>query len=251
MSARGLRAPLICSALLGTLMISCGGPPIYVVVPTPPAAPAPGALTAPEAGTAPEPQGGLAQAQQPAPAAEPPPLPKAAPPQAPAQKEPDSGPTHWRARGAPPGVKFELPTIGSDYNQESAWKKKLYENCHHTVGTGGDCPKFDYRFYKRNSQGGKGSSISDLKSNYEDSGKYESCEVSRMNPMSGKGKYVEAGSTIIIEILCTPVEPDGLTPPEDQSDHSKDHHGKDQSDHNKDQPGHNKDRSGTPDGTGG
>jgi hypothetical protein len=108
MSARRPRIPLICSALLGVLVISCGGPPVYVVAPVPAAAPQVSLQ---------QPQGGLQEAAPPAPVqAAPPPLapealappaPRAAPPAAPAELPPPAvappAPPR-RPGGAPPGT---------------------------------------------------------------------------------------------------------------------------------------------------
>lgn len=111
MSVRGRCAPLICSALLGALVISCGGPPV-IVVPAPP----PAAERAPQAEPAP-PRGGLAEAPEPAPEAAP------APRVAPAPAVPPG-----RPGGAPPGTGLvELP--GGAGSALDTWLSGMHSNC--------------------------------------------------------------------------------------------------------------------------
>jgi hypothetical protein len=137
MSALGVRASLIWSVLCGALMISCTGPPVYVVVPAPPpaaekaaeAAPAPqqgGLAEAPEPARAvPEPAVAAPPAQAPAPAVIPAPAPKAVPAPAapPAQPLPPK-----RLGGAPPGAELvDLP--GGKGISVSEWMDVMADKC--------------------------------------------------------------------------------------------------------------------------
>jgi hypothetical protein len=119
------RASLICSALLSTIVISCGGPPVYVVAP----APAPAA------------QGGLQEAPlQPAPAAPPPqvqvvplaPAPAAPPPPAaaPLPKPPQPLPAPGPLR---PGGASRL-VDGADAGTVSGWWKEMQGHCKRETG---------------------------------------------------------------------------------------------------------------------
>jgi hypothetical protein len=129
MSTSGRRASLICSALLSTIVISCGGPPVYVVAP----APAPAPVNAP--------QGGLQEAPPgPAPAAPPPqvqevplaPAPAAPPPPAaaPLPKAPEPVPAPGPLR---PGGASRL-VDGADAGTVSGWWKEIQGHCKRETG---------------------------------------------------------------------------------------------------------------------
>jgi hypothetical protein len=101
------RPSLICSALLGALVISCGGPVAPVVTPAPAAAPAPAAEPAP--------------AVEPAPAPRAVPAPEVAPVPAPAVPP-------RRPGGAPPGTALvDLP--GGDDLTVAEWMDAMADAC--------------------------------------------------------------------------------------------------------------------------
>ena len=181
MSALGLRARLISSALLGALVVSCGGPPIYVVAPAPAAAPAP----------APAPQGGLQEAPPlpapaaapeprqvvplaPAPAAPPPPAPAAPPVQGPA---PEAKP--WRPGGAPPGTELvELPG-GNDLTQ---WLEDMKDACDKAHYGRTRCLNLHINYIKGN-------------------GSHENCnEIKKQSP--GIGEMVTTSRSIKLDVRC-------------------------------------------------
>ena len=147
MSARGPRIPLICSAFLGVLVISCGGPPVYVVAPVPAAAPQVSLQ---------QPQGGLQEAAPPAPVqaappplapealappaprAAPPPAPRAAPPPAPAELPPPAvappAPPR-RPGGAPPGTeRVTLPGGPASLRQWLSDMDSACQDAHYQPG---------------------------------------------------------------------------------------------------------------------
>lgn len=207
MIALGRRAPLICSVLLGVLVISCGGPPVGVAAP-------------PQAQPAVQQQGGLQeaplppeeQAAPPPPVVLPPPPPRAAPPPppaaAPAPRAAEPPPIQRRPSGNAPGVKHELPTEGeSDYSDENDWLQSMDKACIDAVGEKG-CLRFVYNF----SDGTR--KISDPGSDYAnaDPRKYDFCEVDNINPSTGVGKRVPAGSMVTITIVCTPFESNEVDP---------------------------------------
>jgi hypothetical protein len=189
MSSHGVRAPLIWSVLCGALVISCGSPPIYVVVPAPPpaaenaakAAPAPeqgGLAEAPEpAQAAPEPAVDAPPAKAPAPAAVPAPAPEAVPAPAvpPAQTLPPK-----RLGGAPPGTELvDLP--GGNGISVSEWMDVMADKC-----------------------GDHGATCLTVRRNYIN----KKCNdndgiVQSQNPPLKNGAKVPTGSTVTLKIKCS------------------------------------------------
>lgn len=166
MLARRPRARLIFSALLGALVISCGGPPIYVVAPPAPVA-------------APGPQGGLQEAAPPAQAPAPPP--KAVPP-------PVAALPPGRPGGAPPGT--ELVTVPGGQVPLTDWMDLLAEGCK-KANYGPRCLKLDISYKDTNGQA--------LPKN----GSYENCEVKKQKP--NMGDTVPAGSSVRLTVVnCDP-----------------------------------------------
>ncbi len=185
MSSHGVRAPLIWSVLCGALVISCGSPPVYVVVPAPP----PAAENAARAAPAPQ-QGGLAEAPEPAQAAPPPalaapPAPAAIPapePQAvPAPVAPPAQALPPARRGsAPPGTELvDLP--GGNGISVTEWMSVMADKC-----------------------GDHGATCLTIRRSYI---KKKSCDdndgiVQNQNPPLKKGAKVPVGSTVTLKIEC-------------------------------------------------
>jgi hypothetical protein len=185
MSSHGVRAPLIWSVLCGALVISCGSPPVYVVVPAPP----PAAENAARAAPAPQ-QGGLAEAPEPAQAAPPPalaapPAPAAIPapePQAvPAPVAPPAQALPPARRGsAPPGAELvDLP--GGKGISVTEWMGVMADKC-----------------------GDHGATCLTIRRSYI---KKKSCDdndglVQSQNPPLKKGAKVPVGSTVTLKIEC-------------------------------------------------
>jgi hypothetical protein len=195
MSSHGVRAPLIWSVLCGALVISCGSPPVYVVVPAPP----PAAENAARAAPAPQ-QGGLAEAPEPAQAAPPPalaapPAPAAIPapePQAvpapvapPVQALPPVAPPAQalppaRRGSAPPGAELvDLP--GGKGISVTEWMGVMADKC-----------------------GDHGATCLTIRRSYI---KKKSCDdndglVQSQNPPLKKGAKVPVGSTVTLKIEC-------------------------------------------------
>lgn len=120
------RARLICSALFGASVISCGGPPIYVVAPAPaaaPAVPSKGGLQEALPPAAPPPQVQVVPLA-PAPAAPPPPA------AAPLPKAPEPLPAPGPLR---PGGASRL-VDGADAGTVSGWWKEMQRNCEREIG---------------------------------------------------------------------------------------------------------------------
>ena len=198
MAAHLRRVPLICSALLGALVVSCGGPPIYEVAP-----PAPAAEPAP----APAPQGGLQGQPEPVQVAPPvqaaPSAPvvipaPAAPPPAPLAPAPATRPpvpVTGRPGGASPLVEL------SDAGKFADWKKQQSKFC---------------------AQAGYSSlepGCVRIQKNHVDQddnpiqGKYKNCDdgnVSTPDPAASvDGKdYIKAGTEVTVKFRCDPVEKD-------------------------------------------
>ncbi len=188
MSARGRGVPLICSALLGTLVISCGGPSEPAVPPT-----APPLQAAQEPSTAPEREGGDAQASDPA--------------QERARSEGDAR-SSGRRGGAPPGVGHDLPNLGSDLAQKQQWHESIDGECAE-AGLEPRCLTLDLKVYKEDEQGK--TPIPNPGPNYRDDNEFSECRVTAMDPLSrndGGPEKVPAGSTITVEITCIPVGSD-------------------------------------------
>lgn len=194
MSARGRGVPLICSALLGTLVISCGGPSEPAVPPT-----APPLQAAQEPSTAPEREGGDAQASDPG--------------QERARSEGDArsqgdARSPGRRGGAPPGVGHDLPNLGSDLAQKQQWHESIDGECAE-AGLEPRCLTLDLKVYKEDEQGK--TPIPNPGPNYRDDNEFSECRVTAMDPLSrndGGPEKVPAGSTITVEITCIPVGSD-------------------------------------------
>jgi hypothetical protein len=190
MSSHGVRAPLIWSVLCGALVISCGSPPVYVVVPAPP----PAAENAAQPAPAPE-QGGLAEAPEPAQAAPPPalaapPAPAAIPaPEPKAVPAPEAPPAQAlppaRRGGAPPGTELvDLP--GGNGISVTEWMDVMADKC-----------------------GDHGATCLTIRRSYI---KKKSCDdndgiVQSQNPPLKKGSKVPVGSAVTLKIEC-PSSPD-------------------------------------------
>lgn len=189
MHIRGWRAPLIVSAVLGAFVTSCGGQPVYVVVPAPP----PAAQHVAEG--APAPEGGL-QAPEPVPVA--PPVPAALPPAqegppAPALVPPAPAapqalpPVVSRPGGAPPGLRApDIPDVGSTLDK-GEWAKNINIACH-KAGYSSGCLGVQYIFY---GQGNR---------RIADPGAYSDCTIKRRTPRGAQ--YVSLGTTILVEATC-------------------------------------------------
>lgn len=188
MSAQGRRASLICSVLLGALLISCGGPSEPAVPPT-----APPLRAAQEPSTAPEPEGGDGQATDPG--------------QERARSQGDAR-SSGRRGGAPPGVGHELPNLGSDLAQKQQWDESIDAACDE-AGLEPRCLRLDLKVYKEDQQGK--TPIPNPGPNYRDDNEYSDCLVTNMDPLSRKDggpEKVPTGSIITVEIACIPVESD-------------------------------------------
>ena len=185
MPAQGRRVPMICSALLGALVISCGGPPVYVLAPA----------------AAPAPQGGLQQAAPPvpvqaaprqqAPEAVAPPAPRAAP-QVPAPgQRPDPGPEQGRAGGRPPGIRApDIPLAPRSLDKQE-WFDAIDKFC---GDSGPRCVRVEFIFYQ-NDQSGKRHQINEPSD-------YSNCDVTKRR--TPPGQYMELGSSFIVEVTCPP-----------------------------------------------
>ena len=187
MSSHGVRAPLIWSVLCGALVISCGSPPVYVVVPAPP----PAAKNAAQPAPAPE-QGGLAEAPEPVQAAPPPalaapPAPAAIPaPELNAVPAPEAPPAQAlppaRRGGAPPGTELvDLP--GGNGISVTEWMDVMAGKC-----------------------GDHGATCLTIRRSYI---KKKSCDdndgiVRSQNPPLKKGAKVPVGSAVTLKIECSP-----------------------------------------------
>lgn len=203
MSVRGRRARLICSALLGALVISCGGPPVYVVAPAPP----PAAARAPEAAPAP-PRGGLAEAPEPAPEAAPAP---AAPPAQVAPPAPRVVPAPavppGRPGGAPPGAELvELP--GGAGTTLNAWLSSMHSNCK-AANYGPNCLNLHISYSPPK-------------------GPHKNCTVDKQSPdMDTK---VTTSTRITLHVSCEQSEPNnkksGGSSSTDETGTTRGHHGK-------------------------
>lgn len=218
MPARG-RMQLICSALLGTLVISCAAPPIYVVAPPAPRAeqeqrggqqaeqppveeqvPAerpPMVVLQPPVAAQPGPasQGGGGVAQVPNPGSQP--------------RQPTEG--QRRPSGNAPGVKHGIPQKGSDLNDSDNWKQSVQDACANAGVRDSDCLTLDIRVVKKDK--GKEITIDNPGSGYKDVDprQYSSCEVTSINPpppQQGGPKLVSVGTTIKVKITCIPDDPE-------------------------------------------
>lgn len=151
MSAGARGMPLICSTLLCALVISCGGPPVYVVAPVPAAAPGPQgglqeAVPPPPVQAAPPP---LAPevVSPPAPRAAPPPKPEVAAPPVPADRPPLAVVPPRRPGGAPPGT--ERVTLPGGQVPLKDWLSDMDSACqdaHYQTG----CLNLNKNFHPKN-----------------------------------------------------------------------------------------------------
>jgi hypothetical protein len=184
------RVPLIFSALLGALVISCASPPVYVVAPAPAAAPL----------DAPAPRGGLQEARAPAePQAVTPPAPQVIPapavppaqaPVAPPKAAPVAPP--GRPGGAPPGT--EMVTVPGGNVPLDEWKDGLAQACD-KAHAGQSCLKLDINY--KDKDGNK----------LPKKGTYTNCEVESQKPQMGAHKPVD--SSVHLEVSCdAPAEQD-------------------------------------------
>lgn len=195
MIANVRRVPLIYSALLGAILISCGSPPIYRDAPAPAAAPAPQGEPAP--------QGGLQGVQEAPPPVDPqaasPPAPQAIPvpafppaqaPVAPPRAVPLPAAPPGRPGGAPPGT--EQVTVPGGNVSLDEWKDRLAVACEEAHASQ-NCLKLDINY--QDSTGNK------LSKNQ----KYTNCHVDSQKPQIGAHKPV--GSLVHLEVSCdTPDE---------------------------------------------
>jgi hypothetical protein len=164
MSAQGRRLPLICSVLLGALVISCGGPPIHVVAPAP--------------------QGGLQEAAPPAQAAPAPPAPEAVAPLAP-RAAPAAPPR--RPGGAPPGT--ERVTLPGGNVTLKKWKEGLDKACAQ-ANYGPGCLKLDISYTDSN-----GTTL-------PKDGPHKNCKVDSQDPAMGTS--VPTSRSVALDVICDP-----------------------------------------------
>ncbi len=177
------RVPLVYSALLGALVISCASPPVYVIAPAPAAAPAP----APAPQDAPSPHGGLqGEVQEAAPPLEPQAVPPPEPQVIPApQAIPAPAAPPGRPGGAPPGT--EQVTVPGGKVSLDEWKDRLAEACD-KAHAGQSCLKLDINY--RDKEGNQ----------LPKKGRYTNCEVESQKPQIGVHKPV--GSPVHLEVSC-------------------------------------------------
>jgi hypothetical protein len=197
MSARGPHTPLICSALLGALVISCGGPPADVAAP----APVPPQVAVLESGDVPAQERGLAEAAPlpaPAPRAALPPAPAGQPPPAAALRAPQFPPAQRRPAGVPVGVR--APDIPNDGDQldKGQWDLQIADACKRADRDYGPrCLGVDYKFLDEN-----GKRIGDPGPQDDEGlygGLYYSCEINRT---PDDDEYMELGAKILVVSTC-------------------------------------------------
>jgi hypothetical protein len=219
MPAQG-RMQLICSALLGALVISCAAPPIYVVAPPAPRAeqeqrggqqaeqppveeqvpaeqqPAerpPVVVLQPPVVAQPGPasQGGGGVAQVPNPGSQP--------------RQPTGG--QQRPSGNAPGVRHDIPKIGnSDLSESDGWTQGMQDACTNVGLRDSDCPTFDIQVFTKDN--GKETHINNPGPNYG-TPPFSSCPVKSIDPrppQQGGPKLVSAGTVIKVTVVCIPVE---------------------------------------------
>lgn len=183
MSARGARTRLICSALLGTLVISCGGPPVSAVPPAPP----PAAGRAVETTLAPS-ERELAQTPEPAPEAIPAPLPQVAPPPPGAAPAPATPPAQAvppaRRGGAPPGT--ALVTLPGGNGSLTEWKSALDDACD-KANKPPKCIKLNINY-------------TDSEGEVIDKQPDENCTVESQEP--GMGAKVPTSERVRLDVIC-------------------------------------------------
>lgn len=200
MSARGQRARLICSALLGVLVISCGAPPVSIA-PVAGNAKGPTADDGVEGPTAASRAGGSAQA--------------AGQGQEPTDSTggtgaDDTAPSSGRPDGAPPGVEHDIPNRDDDLKNEQDWIRRIKINCADAgreahVHLEDNCLMLDLQAYKKDGTRITPTPPSDYKE--DDDREYDRCFVKKMDPLSrgdgGLGK-IQAGTVIKVTIECIP-----------------------------------------------
>jgi hypothetical protein len=109
-------------------------------------------------------------------------------------------------------VGHELPILGSDLAQEQQWRESLDSSCREADLEPG-CLRLDVKVFRDGEQGRV--AISNPGPNYSND-EYSECLVTSMNPLSpddGGPETVPAGSTIAVQVVCTPAESEETTPP--------------------------------------
>lgn len=220
MAAQLRRIPLIGSALLGALVVSCGGPPVYVVAP-----PAPAAAPAPAPASAP--QGGLQEFPAPvqqAPPAQAPPI-QVAPPApvvvvpapaapAPAPLAPATRPP-VPASGRPGGASslVELSEATAD-GAAKTWIKQQTQFCakagYSSLEPG--CVHIQKNYVDKNND------------DQPLAGKHKNCNdgtvhVEPAASVDGK-KYIKAGTKVTVEYECESADAKSGVQPRDLQSHS-------------------------------
>lgn len=200
MSTRRRRAALICSTLLGALVISCGGPPADVAAP----APIPPQAAVPEPRGAPAQERGLREVVPRAPAPEAAPLPAPAPagqpPPAVEQKAPESPPAQRRPPGVPVGIRSpDIPEDGNDWYEagRNDWNEAIEEACEPDYEP--QCLGVDYKFLDQN-----GNRISEPPDGESPEGEpygglYSSCTIQRT---PDPDEYISLGDKILVVTTC-------------------------------------------------
>lgn len=191
MFAREPRTLLICSALLGALVISCGGPPADVAA----SAPVPPQVAVLESRDAPEQERGLAEVapRAPAPRAAPAPVPAPQSPPAAEQRAPEPPPAQRRPAGVPVGIRSpDIPKDNDPLNKDQ-WDDKIAEACERAgLDDQPRCLGVDYRFVDDN-----GNEIDDPGPDlYE---KYN-CDIERT---PDPGEYIKLKAKILVVSTCT------------------------------------------------
>jgi hypothetical protein len=227
MPTRGQKQ-LICSALLGALVMSCAAPPVYVVAPPAPRAeheqrggqqaeqapveqqqPAeqqqppveqqqplqrpPVVVVQPPVVSQPGPasQGGGGVAQVPDPGSQ--------------QRQPTGG--QRRPSGNAPGVRHDIPAVNtSDLADSDNWTQQMQDACAEVGVHDSDCPTFDIRVFKKDKTG-KETAIHNPGPGYGSA--YDSCPVKSINPQppnQGGPKLVSAGTVIRVKVVCIPAD---------------------------------------------
>ncbi len=239
MSIRGRHAPLICSALLGALVMSCGGSPVSAIPPEPvPQAAQESAPIQEELAQAPESAQEGARTDSGARSQ------GGAQPESSARTQggarPESGtPLSGRPGGAPPGVGHELPEVEDDLDKERTWSNTIAEECD-KVHLEPDCLTLDVNVYAEDGQRKK--QIKNPGPDYRDDNVYDWCEITAINPPTEDNKKIPAYSTVIVEVTCTPLETVETNPPEGEASTSGEPNGTDPSGQ---QSGGNKDETNT------
>lgn len=248
MAARERCSSLVCSVLLGVLLISCGAPSSSGAAPAPGAGSVPGDAAPPAGpdGAVPAPEGGLAAVPEAAveggDAGEPgarqvgvagePAAPEGGgvpgPPEGGVAAAPDparnggapgapGGVVPGRPRGLPPGVGHDLPDLSSDLAQKDQWRERLDSRCRE-AGVEPGCLKLDVTAFEVDASGNR-TQIPEPSTNYrEDDTRYGECTVDDMDPLSpadGGPEKVPAGTTIKVTVVCTLNAPDEANPPGD------------------------------------